>query len=32
MALDTKGITLAEVVNKYPESFQTLGYDYPNSE
>lgn len=27
MALDTKGITLAEVVNKYPESFQTLGYD-----
>lgn len=27
MALDEKGITLAEVVNKYPESFQTLGYD-----
>jgi hypothetical protein len=27
MALDTKGITLAEVSNKYPESFQTLGYD-----
>lgn len=27
MALDTKGITLAEVTNKYPESFQTLGYD-----
>lgn len=27
MALDEKGITLAEVSNKYPESFQTLGYD-----
>ena len=27
MALDEKGITLAEVVNKYPKSFQTLGYD-----
>ena len=27
MALDTKGITLAEVTNKYPASFQTLGYD-----
>lgn len=27
MALDEKGITLAEVVNKYPRRFQTLGYD-----
>ena len=27
MALDEKGITLAEVSNKYPRSFQTLGYD-----
>lgn len=27
MALDEKGITLEEVSNKYPESFQTLGYD-----
>lgn len=27
MALDTKGITLAEVTNKYPRTFQTLGYD-----
>jgi hypothetical protein len=27
MALDEKGITLAEVANKYPVSFQTLGYD-----
>jgi hypothetical protein len=27
MALDEKGITLAEVVTKYPRTFQTLGYD-----
>lgn len=27
MALDEKGITLAEVTNRYPRSFQTLGYD-----
>lgn len=27
MGLDPKGITLAEVANKYPRSFQTLGYD-----
>ena len=27
MPLDTKGITLAEVTNKYPKTFQTLGYD-----
>lgn len=27
MALDPKGITLAEVTSKYPRSFQTLGYD-----
>lgn len=27
MALDPKGITIAEVTNKYPRSFQTLGYD-----
>ena len=27
MALDPRGITLAEVTNKYPSSFQTLGYD-----
>lgn len=27
MALDEKGITLAEVSVKYPKTFQTLGYD-----
>lgn len=27
MALDTKGIHLDEVSNKYPRTFQTLGYD-----
>lgn len=27
MGLDPKGIALAEVSNKYPRSFQTLGYD-----
>lgn len=27
MALDEKGITLAEVSYKYPRTFQTLGYD-----
>ena len=27
MALDEKGITLAEVTNRYPRSFQKLGYD-----
>ncbi|MBR5296318.1 MAG: hypothetical protein IKU29_00405 [Parabacteroides sp.] len=27
MGLDEKGITLAEVTNRYPRSFQTLGYD-----
>lgn len=27
MALDTKGITLSEVKNKYPPGFQTLNYD-----
>lgn len=27
MALDEKGITLAEVATKYPRTFQTLGYD-----
>lgn len=27
LALDTKGITLAEIEYKYPKVFQTLGYD-----
>lgn len=27
MALDEKGITLAEVTNRYPRTFQKLGYD-----
>lgn len=27
MALDEKGIRLAEVTNKYPRIFQTVGYD-----
>ena len=27
MALDEKGIYLSEVSNKYPKTFQTLGYD-----
>ena len=27
LALDTKGITLAEIEKKYPRVFQTLGYD-----
>ena len=27
MSLDTKGIWLDEIKNKYPPSFQTLGYD-----
>lgn len=27
MALDEKGITLAEVEKRYPRSFQSLGYD-----
>lgn len=27
MALDTKGITLDEIKNKYPQSFQILNYD-----
>ena len=25
--LDEKGISLDEIKNKYPESFQSLGYD-----
>lgn len=27
MALDTQGIHLAEITNKFPKSFQALGYD-----